>query len=67
MVQGFCVACDGKIPSPNNPPGTDVLNDHAINGFSGEAMTPMLPKGGRPDLTDQEVYDAVEYMVSESQ
>lgn len=47
--------------------GTDVLNDHAVNGFSGEAMTPMLPKGGRPDLSDQEIYDAVEYMVNESQ
>jgi cytochrome c5 len=47
--------------------GTDVLNDHAINGFSGEAMTPMLPKGGRPDLSDQEIYDAVTYMVTESQ
>jgi cytochrome c5 len=47
--------------------GIDVLNDHAINGFSGEAMTPMLPKGGRPDLSDQEIYDAVAYMVSESQ
>jgi cytochrome c5 len=46
--------------------GTDVLNDHAINGFSGEAMTPMLPKGGRPDLSDQEVNDAVAYMVNES-
>jgi len=46
--------------------GTDVLNDHAVNGFSGEAMTPMLPKGGRPDLSDQEIYDAVAYMVSES-
>ena len=46
--------------------GADVLNDHAVNGFSGEAMTPMLPKGGRPDLSDQEVYDAVAYMVSES-
>ncbi len=47
--------------------GIDVLKDHAINGFSGEAMTPMLPKGGRPDLSDQEVSEAVEYMVSESQ
>ena len=46
--------------------GLDVLNDHAVNGFSGEAMTPMLPKGGRVDLSDQEVYDAVEYMVNES-
>ena len=46
--------------------GMDVLTDHAVNGFSGEAMTPMLPKGGRVDLSDQEVYDAVEYMVGES-
>jgi cytochrome c5 len=47
--------------------GSDVLYDHAINGFSGEAATPMLPKGGRVDLSDQEVRDAVDYMVSESQ
>jgi len=47
--------------------GMDVLNDHAVNGFEGEAITPMLPKGGRVDLSDQEIYDAVEYMVNESQ
>ncbi len=46
--------------------GNDVLYDHAINGFSGDAMTPMLPKGGRVDLSDQEVQDAVDYMVGES-
>ena len=46
--------------------GIDVLYDHAINGFDGDALTPMLPKGGRADLSDQEVRDAVDYMVAES-
>ena len=46
--------------------GIDVLYDHAINGFDGDAPTPMLPKGGRVDLSDQEVRDAVDYMVAES-
>ena len=46
--------------------GIDVLYDHAINGFDGDAMTPMLPKGGRMDLSDQEVRDAVDFMIAES-
>ena len=44
-----------------------MLYDHAINGFDGDAVTPMLAKGGRMDLSDQAVRDAVDYMVSESQ
>jgi cytochrome c len=52
--------------TPRIAQGMDVLNDHAINGFTGEAGI-MLPKGGRADLTDQEVMDAVAYMVAESQ
>jgi cytochrome c5 len=47
--------------------GIDVLYDHAINGFDGDAVTPMLAKGGRMDLSDEEVQSAVDYMVSESQ
>lgn len=46
--------------------GSDVLNDHAINGYSGSAGY-MPAKGGRTDLSDQEVIDAVTYMVAESQ
>ena len=46
--------------------GADVLNDSAINGFDGDAATPMLAKGGRMDLSDQEVIDAVTYMIEES-
>ena len=46
--------------------GPDILNDHAINGFSGNAGY-MPPKGGRMDLSDEEVSNAVAYMVEESQ
>jgi cytochrome c5 len=45
--------------------GMDLLVDHAINGFQGTAAVPMPPKGGRPDLSDQEVADAVEYMLGQ--
>ena len=44
--------------------GSDVLNDNAINGFTGAGYMP--PKGGRVDLSDQEIIDAVTYMVDES-
>jgi len=66
-VGGAPIVGDIEAWAPRIAMGMDVLNDHAINGFSGEAPTPMLPKGGRVDLSDQEVYDAVAYMVSESQ
>ena len=46
--------------------GNDVLNDHAVNGYTGSAGY-MPAKGGRVDLSDQEVIDAVAYMVAESQ
>ena len=46
--------------------GIDVLYTNAIDGFDGDAPTPMLAKGGRADLSDQEVRDAVDYMVDES-
>lgn len=46
--------------------GIDVLHDHALNGYTGSAGY-MPPKGARLDLSDQEVSDAVDYMVSEVQ
>ena len=46
--------------------GIDVLKDHAINGYQGSAGF-MPAKGGRTDLSDEEVASAVDYMVSESQ
>jgi len=44
--------------------GNDVLNGNAINGYTGVGYMP--PKGGRVDLSDQEIIDAVSYMVDES-
>jgi len=73
-----CLACHGAgvagAPILGDVPawtariaqGTDVLVDHAINGYSGSAGY-MPPKGGRLDLSDKEVEDAVAYMVAESQ
>jgi cytochrome c5 len=46
------------------PKGMEVLNQNALNGFQGE--TGFMPaKGGRLDLSDQEVVDAVQYMVEQ--
>ena len=46
--------------------GTDTLYDHAINGYQGEVGY-MPPKGGRMDLSDEEIQASVDYMVSEVQ
>jgi cytochrome c5 len=45
--------------------GTETLNKHAIEGYQGKAGF-MPPKGGRTDLTDQSVINAVEFMVAQS-
>lgn len=45
--------------------GNDVLYDHAINGYMGQAGM-MPPKGGRPDISDDDVKAAVDYMVNNS-
>ena len=66
-VGGAPIVGDTAEWAPRIAQGSDLLYDHAINGFQGDAVTPMLPKGGRVDLSDQEVRDAVDYMVSESQ
>ena len=65
-VGGAPVVGDAAQWTDRNAQGMDVLYDHAINGFDGDAATPMLPKGGRADLSDQEIKDAVDYMVAES-
>jgi cytochrome c5 len=44
--------------------GDDVLGQSALNGFTDIGYMP--PKGGRVDLSDQEILDAVTYMVGES-
>ena len=72
-----CLACHGAgiggAPIPGDAAvwaarieqGMDVLYDHAINGFQGDVGY-MPAKGGRVDLSDEEVIAAVDYMIEES-
>jgi len=46
--------------------GADTLHTHALQGFQGKAGY-MPPKGGRTDLSDQSVINAVDYIVGASQ
>jgi cytochrome c5 len=72
-----CVACHGAgvagAPKfgdkaawgPRIAQGADTLHKHALGGFQGKNGF-MPPKGGRTDLSDQSIINAVDYMVSQS-
>lgn len=72
-----CVACHGAgvagAPKysdkaawgPRIAKGPDTLHEHAIKGFTGTAGM-MPPKGGRVDLSDKSIMNAVDYMVAGS-
>ena len=78
VYNSACIACHGAgvggAPVVGDAPawvdriaqGMDTLNNNAINGFTGSAGV-MIAKGGRMDLSDDEVAAAVQYMVDESQ
>ena len=77
VYNSACLACHGAgvagAPilgnqeqwAPRIAQGLEVLKEHAINGYSGAAGY-MPAKGGRMDLSDDEVDAAVEYMVNEA-
>ncbi|MEJ2298041.1 MAG: c-type cytochrome [Woeseiaceae bacterium] len=77
VYNSACIACHGAgvggAPivgdiaqwSARIEQGLDTLKRHAIEGYTGEAGY-MPAKGGRLDLSDEEVAGAVEYMVGES-
>ena len=77
VYNAACLACHGagiggapKIGdkaawSPRIAQGKDVLSGHALNGFQGQAGY-MPPKGGRVDLSDEEILGAMTYMIGES-
>lgn len=48
--------------APRLEKGMEMLYDHAINGFKN-----MPARGGRQDLSDDEVKQAVDYMISQSE
>jgi hypothetical protein len=56
---------DKEAWAPRIAQGADTLHNHAINGYNGKAGM-MPPKGGRPDLSDEDIKAAVDYMVSQS-
>lgn len=70
-----CVACHGAgvagAPKygdkgawgPRIAKGPDTLHKHAIEGFQGQTGF-MPPKGGRVDLADKSIMNAVDYMVA---
>lgn len=76
--EGACKVCHGsgltgspKIGDsdawqPRIKQGMATMVSHAIKGFSGETGV-MPPKGGRVDLSDKQVEEAVAYMVESSQ
>jgi len=76
VYNAACIACHGSgiggAPTVGDAAawqarteqGTDTLYLHALEGYTGS--TGFMPqKGGRLDLSDAEVRDAVDYMVSE--
>jgi len=72
-----CMACHGAgvagAPkygdkaawAPRIAKGADTLHKHALEGFQGTAGF-MPPKGGRVDLADKSILNAVDYMVAGS-
>lgn len=65
-IGGAPTLADGDNWEPRIAQGLETLQQHAIEGYTGSAGY-MPPKGGRLDLSDGEIDDAVEYMVNEVQ
>jgi cytochrome c5 len=78
LYQQSCQAChgagiagapkmgDAAAWQPRVAKGKTILYDHAINGFTGSAGI-MPAKGGRTDVSDDLVRQAVDYMLAASQ
>lgn len=78
VYESACVACHGtglagapkvgdyKAWAPRIEQGMAVLVRHAVEGFTGKHGV-MPPKGGRVDLSDKQVSDAVSFMTEKSQ
>ena len=47
---------------PRIAQGVDVLRSHVLNGYQGQTGV-MPPKGGRMDLSDEQVLAALQYML----
>lgn len=65
-VGGAPTLADGATWEARIAQGMDTLRTHAVEGYTGSAGY-MPPKGGRLDLSDEEVYAAIDYMLDEVQ
>jgi len=77
VYEQACFACHGTgaagAPKMGDAPawsdritkGVATLNQHALEGFQGDTGI-MPPKGGRADLSDEQVKAAVKYMIDQS-
>lgn len=76
VFKGACIVCHGagvagapKIGDksawgPRIAKGVATLQQHALNGFQGQSGF-MPAKGGRMDLSDEDVKQAVAYMMAQ--
>ena len=76
VYNNACVACHSSGAAgapivgnadqwaPRIAKGTDALHSSGVNGVAG---TGMMAKGGRADLSDEQVIAAVDYMIEQSQ
>jgi len=65
-VGGAPVVGDAAAWAPRIAQGVAIMTTHAIEGYTGSAGY-MPAKGGRTDLSDAEIGDAVDYMIGQSQ
>jgi cytochrome c5 len=77
VYNAACMAChgggiagapktgDAAVWAPRIAQGMDTLNKNALNGLQGSAGF-MPPKGGRADLSDEEIIAAVQYLVDQA-
>jgi len=61
-IAGAPKAGDKAAWGPRVAKGKEVLYQHAVQGFQGTAGV-MPPKGGRADLSDEVVHQAVDHML----
>lgn len=78
VYNAACLACHGggiggapmtgdkSAWGPRIAQGKDTLHKHALEGFTGSVGF-MPPKGGRTDLSDEEIIAAVDYLVEQAQ
>jgi len=64
-VGGAPATGDAALWEPRIAKGYDVLREHLLNGFQGDAGF-MPPKGGRVDLSDEEIVGALDYMIEQT-